>query len=138
MDPFGLCEEEHKYVIKQFTLCSPAAAFLRITLLGISAPGAPQAHAGFSADVTLWGNNHISQNVDFASRTLVNTTRPGHRYYPGDVTWQVEPGPFGVGSMITITGIGTGLHSVENIAVGHLFFGSAAAAVAAMCAAIPR
>ncbi|MDQ3287240.1 MAG: hypothetical protein M3Q42_03075 [Pseudomonadota bacterium] len=138
VDPLGLCEQEHKYEIKQPTLCSPTAAFLAITMPRMSAPGAPQARPGFSPDVQLWGNggnNRISQNVNFSNRTIVNTTRPGHQYHRGEVTWQVDPA--GTGSVITVTGTGAGPNPAQNIAVGYLLFGPAAAAAATLCLAFP-
>jgi hypothetical protein len=53
--------------------------------------------------------------------TIVNTTKPGHVFYPGTVTWQVSPSP--TGSTIQVTGTGTGAHPYFNDVVGELFFG---------------
>lgn len=91
----------------------------------MSAPGAPQAQEGFTASITLWGNsgnNRISQYVNSSTMTIVNTALPGHQFYPGQVTWQVTPGPNG-GSIISATGTGDGSNPVENDAIGIAFFG---------------
>ena len=141
IDPLGLCEEEHNYEIKQPTLCSANAAFNAITLPSVSAPGAPQAREGFNPNIQLLGNdgnNHISQFVDSSSRTIVNTTLPGHQFHPGTVTWQVTPGPFGVGAMITVSGTGTGPNPMLNNLFGYALFGPAAAAAATLCALLPQ
>jgi hypothetical protein len=53
--------------------------------------------------------------------TIVNTTLPGHIFYPGTVTWQVSP--MGTGSVIDVTGTGTGAHPYFNDLVGEVFFG---------------
>lgn len=140
IDPQGLCEEEHKYEIKQPTLCSPNAAFTAIRAPLLSAPLAPLAREGFTPSIQLPGNdgnNRISQYVNSSTRTIINTTLDGHEFHPGTVTWQVTPGQFGIGSTITVTGVGTGPNPVRNNLIGYTFFGTAAAAAAVLCTTIP-
>jgi RHS repeat-associated protein len=137
VDPFGLCEE-HVYTVQQPTLCSATTAFNTIKAPLISAPGAPLAREGFTPNIQLWGNggnNRISQSVDSSTRTIINTTLPGHQFHPGTVTWQVNPGF--LGATITVAGTGNGPNPLANNAIGYAFFGPAAAAVAALCSAVP-
>lgn len=61
------------------------------------------------------------QTVNTPAMTIVNTTRPGHAFYPGSVTMQVSPQ--GSGSLIQITGTGTGPNPYLNDLVGYLYFG---------------
>jgi hypothetical protein len=111
--------QPHNYVLKTPTTCSAPDAFDATQAPGVSAPGAPAAQ---NADtVNLYGGNPISQSVNPSSMTIVNTTKPGHVFYPGTVTWQVSPSP--TGSTITVTGTGTGAHPYFNDVVGELFFG---------------
>jgi hypothetical protein len=50
--------------------------------------------------------------------TIVNTTDPGHVFYPGQVTMHVTPD-----ATIEITGTGSGAHPWLNDIVGMLYFG---------------
>lgn len=107
----------------------------------VSAPGAPPAREGFTPDVELVGNggrNHISQWVDAKSMTIVNSTRPGHQFHPGAVSWKVAPGPLGVGSQITIVGEGSVPNPILNDALGFLTLGPAATLAATLCIVGPR
>jgi len=137
IDPLGLCEEDHKYVINQPTPCDASAAFNTIKTPLISAPGAPAAVEGTRRDIVLFGNsgnNRITQVIDSSSMTITNITQEGHQFHPGTVTWQVTPGPMGHGSMISVIGTGTGPNPRFNEQIGYAFFGSAAAAAAILCA----
>jgi hypothetical protein len=113
--------QPHNYVLQTPTTCSPPDAFDAVKAPGVSAPGAPQAQEGYTDTVNLSGGNPISQTVNTPSMTIVNTTKPGHVFYPGTVTWQVSPSP--TGSTIQVTGTGTGAHPYVNDIVGELFFG---------------
>jgi RHS repeat-associated protein len=138
-DPFGLCEDDHVYRIDRFSLCSPQSAFRAARV--VSAPGAPPAREGFTPDVELVGNggrNHITQWVDSKNMTIVNSTRPGHQFHPGTVSWKVAPGPLGIGSQITIVGEGSGPNPILNDALGFLIFGPAATLAATLCIVGPR
>ncbi len=114
-------DPSHRYVIKTPTTCPAPQAFDALKAPDVSAPGAPAAQEGHTEQVNLSGGNPISQDVNTPSMTIVNTTRPGHIFYPGTVTWQVSP--MGTGSVINVTGEGTGAHAVLNDVVGILFFG---------------
>ncbi len=107
--------------VKTPTTCTAPDAFNSLKAPGVSAPGAPQAQEGFTKQVNLSGGNPISQSVSTPMMTIVNTTLPGHVFYPGTVTWQVSPA--GTGSTIDVTGTGTGAHPAFNDLVGELFFG---------------
>lgn len=136
VDPLGLCEDEHKYEDKTLSPCSPAAAFNALKQPNMSAPGAPAAREGLTTPVVLWGNggnNRISQYVNSETRTIVNTTLEGHQFYPGTVTWQVSSGPGGHGSMITVTGTGSGPNPMWNNMVGLAYFPNTAALAAVLC-----
>ena len=128
----SLLPQKHKFVITRKSACSPNKAFNGFKQAGYSAPGAPAAREGFTQKVDLAGGNPISQNVNSATRTIVNTTLMDHVFYPGDVTIQVDPLGRG-GSQITITGTGTGSFGSVNNAVGNLWFGTTANAVALSC-----
>lgn len=124
----------HKYVVKQHTECSANDAFNDMKQQGISAPGAPPAKEGVTPNIPLPGltsPNPISQYVNSNTMTIVNTTNPGHVFYPGTVVIQVTPS--GSGSDITITGTGTGSFADFNDVLGELIFGTAAGAVAQLC-----
>lgn len=69
--------------------------------------------------------------MDSNTLTIVNTTVPGHVFYPGTVTIQVTPSAGG--SQITITGSGTGDYPEFNDLVGELVFGRIAGDVANIC-----
>jgi hypothetical protein len=125
-------DQSHKYVITRATSCSADAAFNALKAPGFSAPGAPATQEGFTRRITLTGANPISQSVDSSTRTIVNTTLPGHEFYPGTVTIQVDPAAGG-GSMITVTGAGTGPNPELNDVAGELIFGSTADNVAWGC-----
>ncbi|HZF99302.1 MAG TPA: hypothetical protein VEY92_13905 [Pseudoxanthomonas sp.] len=102
----------------------------------VSAPGAPGAREGLTPSVTLWGNdgnNRVSQYVNSSTRTIVNTTLEGHQFYPGTVTWQLTPGPFGIGSSISVSGTGTGPNPLWNNFIGMNYFGNMAALVGIAC-----
>lgn len=138
VDLFGLCGQAHFYQITKATTCSPDNTFNMLELPGMSAPGAPEATAGVTPKITLWGNgghNRIKQIVNPVTLTIVNITLPGHQFYPGQVTIQVNPGPSGHGSIIGITGTGTGPDPWLNDIIGKLFFGGVANIIALACAA---
>jgi hypothetical protein len=102
---------------------------------GMSAPGAPAAQEGFTPSIDLAGNNRISQYVNTPTRTIVNTTLPGHVFYPGTVTIQVFPAAGGT-SDIVITGTGSGDEPFINDLTGYAFFGVVSAgSVAQVCSA---
>jgi len=100
---------------------------------GHSAPGAPAAREGFTGRLVLTGGNPISQYVNSSTGTIINTTLPGHRYFPGKVTIQVTPNSGGQTSTTVITGEGTGAHSEENVILGEAFFGSQGAGAQTAC-----
>jgi RHS repeat-associated protein len=118
--------KEHQYKISIPTMCTADEAFEAFKSPGFSAPGAPRAVEGYTDRIMLWGltgrNNPISQSVNSSTRTIINTTRPGHDFYPGTVTIQVDPRSANT-STITITGVGTGDHPIINDIVGYAFFG---------------
>lgn len=122
----------HKYEIKRKSDCSANDVFNDLKRPGQSAPGAPAAREGFTPRVNLAGGNPISQTVNSASRTIVNTTLDGHIFYPGDVTIHVGA-TSGGGSEITITGTGTGSFAMFNDIVGYIWFGTAANQSAFVC-----
>jgi hypothetical protein len=63
--------------------------------------------------------------------TIVNTTLPTHTFYPGSVVIHVTPQ--GTGSIISITGTGSGANGYLNDVVGYAFFGSRAIEAALSC-----
>lgn len=137
IDPLGLCSNQHHYEVMVFTLCPAPEAFSLMAQPWFSAPGAPEAQAGFRSPIVLWGNNgknQISQQVNLSTLTIVNRTLYGHQFYPGTVTIQVTPGPLGYGSIIDITGQGSGSNPVWNDLVGIAYFGLSADLVAMICA----
>lgn len=128
IDPLGTCK--HHYQITVYTPCSAAQAFHTLEEPNMSAPGAPQAHTGFTSPITLGGNNghnQISQYVNPSTMTIINTALPGHQFFPGSVTMHVTPGPFGIGSVLSITGEGNGADPLFNDAVGYAYFGGVTA-----------
>jgi hypothetical protein len=71
-------------------------------------------------------NQPISQSVNSSTRTIVNRTLPGHIFYPGTVTIQVNPlGP--ETSTLSIIGEGVGNEPEFNNFIGEAFFGPKAA-----------
>ena len=134
VDPSGLCAQKnsHTYKISIWAPCDAHVAFGEFTNPWMSAPGAPQiTQAGPSPTITLWGNNPISQNINPNALTITNTTLPGHQFYPGQVIINVTPAL--IGSVITITGTGSGRNPIYNDAVGYGYFGLAAALAAYLC-----
>ena len=126
----------HRYQVRVPNNCSASDAFSALEQPNMSAPGAPQAQEGTTSNVQLAGNNGnnlITQTVDFGSMTITNVTQSGHQFYPGNVVMQVTPN--GDGSVITITGTGSGPNPIQNDIIGYLFFGSMAANVAIDCGA---
>jgi RHS repeat-associated protein len=85
-----------------------------------SAPGAPYAEAG-THNRTLTGGNPIRQTVNTSSRTIVNETRPGHRYYPGTVTIRVMTRDGVIGARIIGHG-DRGANAIENRILGPILF----------------
>ena len=85
-----------------------------------SAPGAPYAEAG-THDVMLTGGNPIRQTVDPASRTIVNQTRPGHRYHDGTVTIRITTRDNMIGARIVGHGV-NGRNAIENQILGPILF----------------
>lgn len=122
----------HKYVIERKSKCSASSVFDKFKQPGVSAPGAPAAREGFSPRVSIAGGNTISQYVNSSTRTIVNTTRPPHIFYPGTVTISVTPN-VGGGSHIEIVGTGSGKYAELNDIAGRLIFGQAAAAAGDGC-----
>jgi RHS repeat-associated protein len=128
-------QNTHQYRISVPTLCSPSQAFSDMKDAGMSAPGAPAAQEGFTPRINLAGNNPISQYVNSSTMTIVNSTLPGHVFYPGNVTIQVVPAAGG-NSDISITGTRSGNEPLINDAVGYAFFGGvSASSVAQVCSA---
>jgi hypothetical protein len=100
----------------------------------MSAPGAPTANRPFSPDIRLARNNHISQSVNFQTRTITNVTTRQHEFYPGYVQISVRP-VSGGGSVISVHGEGSGPWPSVNAAIGIGFFGGVAEAIATFCSA---
>jgi RHS repeat-associated protein len=131
-------EDFHFYEVVIPTLCDADTAFALMRSLGASAPGpilwsseGEREHMLFG-----WGNdrNLITQAVDSDARRITNFTLEGHRYFPGEVSIEVEPwGIGGAFSTIRITGFGTGPRPRENEILGSLYFGSRAAAASRAC-----
>jgi hypothetical protein len=116
------------------TTCSAPQAFDAMKAPDTSAPGAPAAQEGPTSRIDLPGitsPNPISQMVNTPAMTIVNTTLPGHTFYPGIVTIQVAP--MGTGSTIDITGVGNGPNPVWNDFVGYLVFGTSSYLVQTGC-----
>ncbi|TBR36722.1 MULTISPECIES: RHS repeat-associated core domain-containing protein [Dyella] len=135
-DALGLCPNEHNYSATFFTRCSGQRVFAMISQANVSAPGAPRARPGFTPSITLvgnGGNNKISQYVNPSTMTIVNTTLPGHQFYPGTVTWQVTEYPDAFSSYVTVSGTGSGPNPMLNDAIGYALFGGLAALVALSC-----
>lgn len=128
-----LRRKPHRYVLRFPNACSADEAFSAMKGAGMSAPGAPPAVEG-SRPVVLTGGNPINQFVDSNTRTILNTTLPGHRYHEGTV--RIEVGPRSYGSMLNITGAGTGPNRVENVIAGVAYFGGIGASVQIGCAAL--
>jgi len=122
----------HKYEIKLLSPCPAKDVFGYFKGAGRSAPGAPAAREGFTPRVGLGGGNPISQYVNSSTRTIVNTTLPGHWFYPGTVTIQVNALSDQT-STITITGVGTGANPWINDAIGQAWFGGTANGAADVC-----
>ena len=129
----------HRYVIGPLlSPCPAGSVFGYFKQAGHSAPGAPTAREGFTPRIVLTGNNPISQSVNSSTGKIVNTTLPGHLFYPGDVTIKVSPVTYrGVTSnqtsTITITGVGTGDYPDLNEFLGRAFFGGQAAGALNAC-----
>jgi RHS repeat-associated protein len=126
-------KNRHRYVTRETTLCSADEAFASMKQRGMSAPGAPAAREGYTERIILWGNNPISQRVNTATRTITNTTLPGHAYYPGKVVITVEPRFGGTMSEIIVEGTGIGDHPWLNDLIGEAFFGTAIDLVGQYC-----
>jgi len=124
----------HKYSLTRETLCSAADAFEILKEPGMSAPGAPRAKEGFTPYINLSGNNPISQYVNSSTGTIINTTLPGHTFYPGTVNIQVSP-LTNETSVISIVGTGEGNNPILNDAVGVAFFGLVVDAISKECMA---
>jgi hypothetical protein len=129
-----LPKSNHKYHIGVETTCSAGDSFNAFKGAGVSAPLAPAAREGYTRNVGLAGGNPIYQYVNSRSMTIVNTTLPGHIFYPGTVTIQVTSNGWG-GSNIDITGTGSGNDSLLNDLVGYAFFGGQASLMGMGCAA---
>ena len=127
----------HHYYIGVATTCSANDALNSYKAPGVSAPGAPAAKEGFTTPIDLdyiESPNQISQLVDSPSGTIVNTTLPGHAFFPGNVVINVSPS--GSGSTIQINGQGTSSNwwgPIVNDVVGYLFFGFEAVATEFGC-----
>jgi hypothetical protein len=65
---------------------------------------------------------------------IINTTLPGHQFFPGSVSIQVTPS-FGGGSEINVLGQGNGPEPLINDMIGILFFGGMTEAIAEICGA---
>ena len=132
-DDIVVTAKRHRYVLPYLNPCSASSVFGYFKQAGHSAPGAPAAREGFTRRLVLTGGNPISQFVNSSTGTIINTTLPGHRYYPGTVTIQVTPNQGGQTSTTVITGEGTGAHSEENVILGEAFFGGQAAGAQTAC-----
>lgn len=121
-------EDYHAYRISIHSPCTADEAYARVASPGMSAPGAPAVQDGarplYLYNFAFEKVNPIVQTANSTSRSILNVTRPGHRYHPGYVHWQVDPA--GAGSRVSITGIGVGARALENAIVGRLFFGGSA------------
>jgi hypothetical protein len=122
--------KSHKYALNYLSPCPAPAVFGYFKQAGHSAPGALAAREGFTPRVILNGGNPISQFVNSPTGTIINTALQGHRYFPGTVTIQVKPLSMQT-STITITGVGTGAHSEENVITGTIWFAGAGIGAAA-------
>jgi RHS repeat-associated protein len=124
---------QHDYKVTRVTQCSAPDAFGKLKAPGMSAPGAPAARTDPNVQLSgNNGNNRITQDVNNDSMTITNTTLPTHQFFPGSVTFQVNP-LAGGGSQITITGTGTSNDPEFNDLVGLAFFGSVADNVVWQC-----
>ena len=132
-DDIVVTANRHRYVLRYLNPCSASSVFGYFKQAGHSAPGAPAAREGFTGRLVLTGGNPISQYVNSSAGTIINTTLPGHRYFPGTVTIQVTPNLGGRTSTTVITGEGTGAHSEENVILGEAFFGSQGAGAQTAC-----
>jgi RHS repeat-associated protein len=120
----------HRFVIPFLSPCPAPVVFAYFKQAGHSAPGAPATHEGFTQRIVLTGGNPISQYVNSSTGTIINTTLPGHRYYPGSITIQVTPLSKETSTLV-ITGVGTGAHAEENNFLGRGWFGFTGAGAAA-------
>ena len=127
--------QPHHYTVTRDVECSAPSAFDKLKAPGMSAPGSPAAKEGFTPRVNLTGNNPISQSVNSRESTIINTTLPGHTFYPGTVIMQVSPLSSNW-SRVTIVGIGTGDNPTINNIIGLAFFGSFANAVQELCSPV--
>jgi RHS repeat-associated protein len=131
----------HGFRVEAISQCPTFLAFLGMRLPFINAPGAGFAKEG-AHDQNLAGinsSNPIRQTVDSKSRTITNTTRPGHAFHPGRVTISVQPitiAGLEVGSVISIEGSGAGAAPLLNEIVGKTFFGATSGLVATGCSSI--
>jgi RHS repeat-associated protein len=126
----------HRTTITRFSQCSAKDTFGEFKGKYMSAPGAPRiTKEGANPRIVLWGGNPIRQFVDTPSKTIVNTTLPGHRYYNGTVTISVTP--WEEGSRISIVGEGSNTSAymaAENTVLGYAFFSQVADAIVRACA----
>jgi len=81
---------------------------------------------GVTPDISLDGNNPITQYVFPSTMTIVNDTQKGREFYYGTVTLTVIPTG---NNMSTLNIVGSGNNSSQwnayaNVAVGYAFFGS--------------
>ena len=133
-DDIVVTAKRHRYVLRFLNPCSASSVFRYFKQAGHSAPGAPAiTREGLTRRIVLLGGNPISQFVNSSTGTIINTTLPGHRYFPGTVTIQVTPNLGGQTSTTVITGEGTGAHSEENVILGEAFFGGQAAGAQTAC-----
>ena len=121
----------HIYRIRLISPCRASAVFRYFLQAGHSAPGAPAAQEG-TQNLILEGDNPISQYVNSANMTIVNTTLPGHVFYPGSVKIQVNPMSAQT-SQVSITGTGDGSDEELNEIVGQGFFGLQALSAQTVC-----
>lgn len=126
--------QPHAYSFRVVTQCNASEAFELIRAPGNSAPGAPYAAAG-THNLTLIENNPITQTVTPSTRTIVNTTRPGHMFHSGTVTIRaIDHG--GNFSSLSFTGEGMGQAPVLNNLLGGLIFGTTASQIEDYCSAL--
>ncbi|MGA0603533.1 RHS repeat-associated core domain-containing protein [Caulobacter sp. KR2-114] len=117
----------HHYTMTGGSLCDADEQFKYWRAPFVSAPGY-RAGSAPRQQVELALGNWIEQTVDVRSRTIVNTTLPGHMFYYGTVTIHVSPTE--AGSEVAVEGVG---HNGNNARLNYilgvpLFYASMVAA----------
>lgn len=73
----GLVAGAGNYVLNYLNPCPASTVFNYFKQPGNSAPGAPAAREGLTQRIVLTGGNPISQYVNSATGTIINTTLQG-------------------------------------------------------------